>query len=119
MNRIYTLTIPPSVNHLYRRRGRMTFRTKQYIDWLTENTMNIGATKPHTVYPCSVHLTIVGGKGWRSTRDLDNSLKACIDLMRTVGVLAEDNTQHVSQITVSYVEPKRPKDPAHALLVIY
>ena len=119
MNRIYTLTIPPSVNHLYRRRGRMTFRTKQYLDWLTENTINIGATKPHQSYPCQVHLTIVGGKGWRSTRDLDNSLKACIDLMRTVGVLAEDNTQHVDQITVSYVEPKRPKDQAYALLVIY
>lgn len=119
MKRIYTLTIPPSVNHLYRRRGRQTFRTKQYIDWLTENTINIGATKPHTTYPASVEVTIYGGKGWRSTRDLDNSLKACIDLMRAVGVLAEDDTEHINRITVVYVAPGKEKSAAYAELVIY
>ena len=48
-------------------------------------------------------------------------LKDFIDLegRGAVGVLAEDNTQHVNQITVSYTPPKKAKDPAHALLVIY
>jgi Holliday junction resolvase RusA-like endonuclease len=119
MTHTYTLTIPPSTNHLYQRRGRHTFKTKRYTDWLTENTLTIGATKPHRNYPAKVHISIYGGKGWRSTRDLDNTAKACLDLMQLIGVLAEDNTEHIDHLVVSYLPPKTLKTNAYCTLVIY
>lgn len=119
MTHTYILTIPPSVNHLYQRKGRHTFKTKRYTDWLTENTITIGAAKPYRNYPAKVHISIHGGKGWRSTRDLDNTAKACLDLMQSISVLAEDNTDHIDHLVVSYVAPKTLKDAAYCTLVIY
>jgi Holliday junction resolvase RusA-like endonuclease len=119
MTHPYTLTIPPSTNHLYRRRGRHTFKTQAYTDWITENTLTIGKAKPHRSYPAKIHISIHGGKGWRVSRDIDNAAKACLDLMQSIGVLAEDNTQHINHLVISYIEPKSLKDEAFVTLVIY
>lgn len=113
------LTIPPSVNHLYRRRGSKVFRSRAYQTWLTLNAILIGPVTPWTAYPCAVRLTIHGGKGWPPTRDLDNALKATLDLLRHLGILAEDNSKHIHAVEVLYIPPASPKTTATAECVIY
>jgi len=116
---ILPLTIPPSVNHLYRRRGNKTFRTRAYQDWITINAIQIGRVKPWRHYPCRIRLTIYGGKGWTVSRDLDNSLKAVLDLLQHLQILAEDNTKHVHGVEVVYQPPLGAKQDAWAECVIY
>lgn len=119
----FILTIPPSVNHLYQRRGRHTFKTKRYKDWILENTLSLEKTHPHKKYPCTVQITIVGGAGWRKTRDLDNTAKAVLDLMQSINVLAEDNTDHIQTLIINFKPAKSAKlkdqPPAYCVVVIY
>lgn len=113
-------TIPPSVNHLYRRRGNQTFRSRRYNAWLATNSMTIQNAHPWTDYPCGILITIHGGTGWRINRDLDNTLKAFLDLLQSVGILASDDSRHVQGISITYEPPpKAPKQDAYATLVIY
>lgn len=114
------LTIPPSVNHLYARRGHVTFRTHQYTTWLAVNGPTLRAAPIWTDYPCRIAITIHGGTGWRVNRDLDNTLKAFLDLLQSAGILASDDSRHVNQLSICLEPPpKGQKQDAFASLVIY
>lgn len=66
-----------------------------------------------------MRLTIFGGKGWPISRDLDNALKAVLDLLQHLQILNEDNTKHVHGVEVLYQPPVGPKQDAWAECVIY
>jgi hypothetical protein len=62
-----------------------------------------GAYPGKVVGVVSVQLTITGGAGWRSNRDLDNVIKPTIDLLRYLHVIEEDHTGIVQKITATFL----------------
>ena len=86
----FTLPAPPSTNALYKNvSGKGRVKTRTYKDWrsyaLTEvrrqNVRNVDA-------PCVV---LVAVERQSTKADIDNTLKASLDLMVAAGVLSDDS----------------------------
>ena len=114
-----TLTIPPSVNHLYQRRGKRTFKNHHYQSWITENKLRVKKQIMWTDYPCAVSIKIVGGIGWRMNRDLDNTLKAIFDILKAINLIKDDSCKYIQSIAVDYIPPKVKTQDAYAVVRIY
>lgn len=99
------LPIPPSVNHIFRatRRGTV-YRSKKYTDWHKEAELMASTTRKgkKPAPPYAVTMNIIGGHGWRKDRDLDNTWKPVLDLLQHLHLIAEDNCQHITSLTVTY-----------------
>ena len=52
--------------------------------------------------PYAITMEIIGGSGWRKDRDLDNAWKPVLDLLQHVGIIQEDNCQHITRLVVTY-----------------
>jgi Holliday junction resolvase RusA-like endonuclease len=114
-----TLPIPPSVNHIWRRKkGGGVFISKTYQEWLnTAHTwvrlQALPRFDPELVL--AVNVTIrpgpPGNRGWKSNRDLDNCLKVLLDFMRKVKVIASDDCSTLPDIRVRL---GRQAEKAHA-----
>lgn len=108
--------MPPSVNRIWRyaRSGR-AFKTAIYNRWLKFNTELLKLTFSGKRFPhdrCEVIIEIVGGSGWSMSRDIDNCIKATLDLFVTAGTIADDNCRIVRRIAITYSDPVKKKDPA-------
>lgn len=97
----YVLPVPPSANQLYRvYRGR-AIKSRAYRQWLEDAGAAILAQGRVSVpSPVGVSLVIVPGPGCTRGRDADNFLKPTLDLLRSAGVIAGDNINHVRELTV-------------------
>lgn len=86
-----TVPLPPSVNRAFRnvaKRGRV--KTQVYNDWLTEAGWEVRRAYPTKVKgPCRV--SFVFGKPDKRKRDLDNLLKASIDLLVRHQLIEDDS----------------------------
>lgn len=89
-----TITIPPSVNHLYGRRGNFTFissKGKEWFEssmWLAKSQLNEWETLTGDVTVDIIMYTSV-------RRDVDNIGKATLDLLAKYLRLVENDNQVV------------------------
>jgi Holliday junction resolvase RusA-like endonuclease len=107
------LPIPPSCNQLWRagRRKGHFYKSRAYTLWLQEANLLTPKGTPLGA-PAEVQIEIHGGKGWTHRRDLDNTNKAIIDLLKWRGYFEDDNTQHVTKISTEYIKPSDPASRA-------
>lgn len=111
-----SLPIPPSANQLWcsarTSDGVKVYKSKEYSQWLEVAVMlcRVGLSKQ--TQPIELRLNIVGGKGWRKGRDLDNSAKAAGDCLKHAGILIDDNTDYVRRIVIEYTPPVKKSDDA-------
>ena len=72
--------------------------------WTTNVSDDAGASAP---IPPSATATVVivvrGGKGWTTSRDLDNAIKPLIDAVKKSGTIPDDTTAYVTKIEATYV----------------
>lgn len=98
----YEFSIPPSVNQVWLRGKWGSYKSATYKAWQTSNVKLIPQGDALYLTHARVKVTIVAGNGWRSDRDLDNTLKAVLDLLVWAGVIYDDCSKHVDDIQVSY-----------------
>jgi len=72
---------------------------------------------PHIPGKVRVSVEIIGGKGWRKNRDLDNCLKAILDMLRHKGIILDDGCETVTSVAIRYT-PGKKTTPAAALVEI-
>ncbi len=86
------LPIPPSTNNLFRggaRGGR--YKTQAYKAWLTAAGWEVKLQRPPTLHPpLRTCLRVLVEAPFGPNRDLDNGLKAILDLLTTMGVYVDD-----------------------------
>jgi Holliday junction resolvase RusA-like endonuclease len=86
------LPVPPSTNNLFRNGshgGR--YKTKAYKAWLTEACWEIKLQRPPTLHPpLRTCLRVLIEAPLGPNRDIDNGLKAVLDVLTTMGVYADD-----------------------------
>jgi Holliday junction resolvase RusA-like endonuclease len=90
-----TLPCPPSANHLFRNvRGKGRVKTTRYLTWFRAAGNEVLAQRRHHVAgPVMVDITC---KRQRATSDIDNRIKACLDLLVEMGLIDDD--RHVQEI---------------------
>ncbi len=93
------LPFPPSVNNLFSGRTKR-FPSKRYKAWREEAGWALAAQRPLPSFNESVAITLSIGRPDRRRRDLDNLLKAPIDILVEFGVLADD--QLIDRLSASW-----------------
>lgn len=96
----YTITTPPSVNHLFvNARGKGRRKSNQYAAWIrgTLKELVFQRAKPAPV-PCGVVITFP-----ESMRgDCDGRIKAALDLFVRGGILVDDSRKYVRSVTAGF-----------------
>jgi crossover junction endodeoxyribonuclease RusA len=87
------LPFPVSTNNLFAGKGRR-FPSKRYKAWREEAAWALASQRPLPSFSEPVEVTLSIGRPDRRTRDLDNLLKAPLDLLVEFGVLADDQLIH-------------------------
>ena len=115
---ILHLSPPPSTNRIWQRgRGGQVFRSKAYTTWLRRS--HIVAGRPGKVDGrVMIRVKIIGGKGWRKGRDVDNIQKPLLDFLVHCGVIEDDNWEIVRRVTVFYCDPVKPKDDSKIIVTV-
>ena len=81
--------MPPSVNAIWRSKGKHVYRSDRYENWLTEAGW---ALKRQETPAITGHFTINLRFGpRRSNADLDNKTKAVLDLLETHKIIKSDS----------------------------
>lgn len=96
------LPFPPSVNNLFANGKSGRYTTQQYKDWRTSAGWKIKADRTQRV-PGPVSLTLVYEEK-HGRRDLDNLLKACLDLLVEHKIIDGDHRTVVRAIAASWSE---------------
>ena len=110
----FNLPIPPSVNKIWRRSKNGMFKSANYQKWILLARVSLSQIESEVVWPqVNIIITINGGKGWRSNRDIDNVPKGILDSLVLEGIIPDDNCDIVRKMTVEYLHPKAPKDDAY------
>lgn len=102
----FTLPVPPSANNLFFSvHGKGRAPTKQYWAWQHEADMEIMAQRRgQSKMPSPVQITITA-PSTNGRSDLDNRIKAINDALVRMGVIEDDNDQHVKRIIVQVGAP--------------
>lgn len=99
--------IPPSTNHLWRvvRRGgkARVIKSAHYRQWLDVAVLAFRLQLRRVRGPARLEMVVVGGKGWRSNRDLSNTLKAVEDALVAAGILEDDSTKFVVETRQRFI----------------
>jgi Holliday junction resolvase RusA-like endonuclease len=97
------LPIPPSVNEMYRHHGHITYKTKIAKDWIKGCLKLVKVKKP---YKRSVDLSV--HFYFKRDRDIDNSLKALLDLVQKAGIIENDSQVYSMVVTKDFdkLEPR-------------
>ena len=102
----YTLHLPwpPSTNRLWRRgKGKRVYRHPDYVAWTTEAgwwiRQQVGHIEPIVgAFKADIKLQPPN----KRHRDLDNCVKAVLDLVEHMGIVAND--KHCRQLVVGWAE---------------
>lgn len=76
----------------------------KYRKWLDQNAKNIEVDEP-LVRDVNVKLVVLGGKGWRMNRDLDNIFKGVMDLLVKNNAIKDDCCKVVRSVYCKYEAP--------------
>jgi Holliday junction resolvase RusA-like endonuclease len=115
------LPIPPSANRLYRNgaRGIGRFDTQDYKDWKAAAGWAILQQKVSPfLNPVRVVVTVTGGSDFNGLRDIDNCLKASLDLLKNQGIIPNDSVKWVKKVSASYEERLNKTDCARCIVEI-
>lgn len=102
------LPVPPSANHLWRsvRSGRggkvRVIAAENYRRWLGVAVPLLRLTAPAVRGRVAVLVAIVGGSGFKVSRDLDNCNKGVLDALRHAGVIDGDDVRVVRRVVAEY-----------------
>lgn len=85
----FNLPYPPTLNNLFKnvRNGRV--KTAEYDAWIQAARLLLMAQRPGS-QSGSFRATIILGKPDRRRRDIDNTVKAIMDLITKAGVIEDD-----------------------------
>lgn len=84
----FFIPVPPSVNHLFATVGKRRIKSKKYKAWLSVAGWKIKEQSPHHI-PGDVEINMLIHRP--SDRcDLDNRLKATLDLIVSMGLIEDD-----------------------------
>lgn len=81
-----TLPIPPSVNQMYRHHGHITYKTKVAKDWIKLCLASIKTRKT-----IKGHVDLSVNFYFKRDRDIDNSLKALLDVLQESKMIENDS----------------------------
>jgi len=105
------LPYPPSVNGAFRNvTGRGRVKTARYLTWAraAQNEIINQRTQWHEKSISGlVHVSVTVNRPDRRKRDLDNLLKAPLDLLVDMGVIEDDSKIHCLSIRWGQVEGMR------------
>lgn len=100
------LPAPISTNNLFINIGRGRATSEDYAKWQREARQMIGLQHPRQfVGPADV--TIFAGEAGVGRMDADNAAKACLDMLVSMGVLADDSRRHVRSVSTIWTEGLR------------
>ena len=86
----YNLPLPPSVNSLWRTGRARMYRSKKYLGWIEEcEVIFEGREVPRIAYPFAVEIAL--GRPSKRRMDIDNRIKAVMDVLERVGVIEDDS----------------------------
>lgn len=106
MNEPIVLPFPPSVNGTFRQHNGSRL-SKRYIAWRDAATVELLRQRP-TKHCGRVALTLEFAAPDRRPRDIDNLLKAPLDLLVKQGIIEDDNIKVVREVTARWVENGPP-----------
>ncbi len=102
------LSWPPSTNNLFvnvPKRGRVP--SKEYGRWRNDAGWELKAQRPPKIdYPVHIELELCAPKG--ESFDLDNRLKAPLDLLKECGVIIDDSAKYVRSVKATVVHGAAP-----------
>ena len=94
----FTLPMPPSTNNLFVNRSKGgRFPSQKYADWIQEAGWELKRQRPAKVAG-KVAVLFEFGKPDKRKRDLDNRLKAPLDLLVEHGVIEADDDSIVVDV---------------------
>jgi Holliday junction resolvase RusA-like endonuclease len=109
------IPIPPSANHLWRvvhknrnsrcGKKKIVVRTKQYRSFLKQVIPLIRIGIIVQTAPVKVVITIRGGKGWSTKRDIGNCEKATLDALVHALRIPDDSCSNVVHEELIYLRP--------------
>jgi Holliday junction resolvase RusA-like endonuclease len=107
-----TLPWPPSLNHYYRHVGPKVLISKESRQYRRKVAKQLGNYENLTMYECPIELSMELYPPDNRKRDVDNSLKSCLDALMYGKLYADD-----SLITKLVVEEK-PSSPPQGTVVV-
>lgn len=109
-----TLPYPPAVNNLFATVGRRRIRSRRYEDWCEIAGLMLASQRPAKIKgPFTIR--IIAERPDKRSRDLDNILKAPLDLLVTMGVIEDDSL--AQEIVVGW-SPKAPALPGRLVITV-
>ena len=102
MDTLIELPLPPSINHMYGRRGHFTFKTAAATAWI-EQCLWLLKGKPK-IADNKLAFLYVYFYFEKDNRDADNGLKATLDVLQKSGVVGNDK-----QFKRLYIEVEKDK----------
>lgn len=104
--------LPPTVNHMYRTRGRYRYKTaetREYQEAITEQIRRKWKWKNRPTYTGRAALTIIFFTNNHKRWDIDNRVKGLQDCLSMAGVIKDDTQIDELHVSRMYV-PKGGKD---------
>lgn len=90
MNSTFLLPMPPSVNALYKNISRGRAKTKRYMEWIIEASLELNRQNvPTLAPPYSIEYAV--GRPDKRKRDVANLEKALSDLLVSMDVIEDDS----------------------------
>ncbi len=93
--------------------------SQPYDLWLEVNMRKIWQENTTRKFPADlveIRIWLYGGKGWTKSRDPDNIVKPCVDLITKAGLIDDDNCTIVQRVIVTYVPAPSKKCVAHCVI---
>ena len=97
------LPFPPSTNRLWRVVDGRAICSKSYREWIEAAGAELMSQRPRK-HQGPVAVSIRVGMPDGRKRDLDNLQKACLDLLRRHGVIEDDHSEILPDLSISIGE---------------
>ncbi|MDR0418334.1 MAG: RusA family crossover junction endodeoxyribonuclease [Puniceicoccales bacterium] len=107
-----TLPWPPSLNHYYRHVGPKVLISKEGWQYRRKVAKQLGNDENLTMYECPIELSMELYPPDNRKRDVDNSLKSCLDALMYGKLYADDS------LIRKLVVEKKPSSPPQGTVVV-
>jgi crossover junction endodeoxyribonuclease RusA len=100
---VLELPAPPSVNTMFRNTARGRVKTQHYVDWQSSAGWKLRLQKPASIKGDVIVVLGVEREARMRAADIDNRVKAMLDLLVTHGVIEDD--KHAAAIAAAWNPP--------------